>query len=507
MNLDHPSLAPFEPILLDLHHYAFHAGIDALQERGLLRVDSELPSVLRNNPSAVRRFFRGCHYGFDLTQRKVGKLVIEQEILARDHRLKLKQARRDRDATQITGIIEILQCISNRQLMLRRLIDSILWQMVSQEPWLLRRTLISESIAPVDPAVLERTLTTAGERNREDRRCIHIVSDLTTAVQIGDLIRLCIDSNPRRWEIIELKEGRVNDALLGLIGQDAGSAESIDVEKIEETLGPKGVSQVRRMLRQKEREKAIENFRTIDKGIDPLTKEIIELSPDPVEVVDYFDRLKRACPAAKQSEAAAFVVDGCLRVMVVTKSFYSAQGWNGIAHNFFHWSHKETACKLSVAEERDREIEAIGEIWPFLDLTTANLQAQWPAPLFMWPLPKALIFDLALGRLRAFAQLDFDGLFSLAAARGMELSWLTQKDTKGVVSRSQVIPGSPHSRGVLAKMPGVSKHGSMQLMSGSFARLFLEWMTPQHLLTLTEGSLRRIEEQAAVREDAEASGE
>jgi hypothetical protein len=89
----------------------------------------------------------------------------------------------------------------------------------------------------------------------------------------------------------------------------------------------------------------------------------------------------------------------------------------------------------------------------------------------------------------------------------MELSWLSQKDTKGVVSRSQVIPGSPHSRGVLAKMPGVSKHGSLQLMSGSFARLFLEWMTPQHLLTLTEGSLRRIEEQVAMREDEKASRE
>ena len=501
MNLDHASLPSFEPILLDLHYYAFHAGIDALQERGLLRTDSELPSVLRNNPSAVRRFFRGCHYGFDLTQRKVGKLVIEYEVLAKDHRAKLKQARRDRNTSEIEAITDVLECLLGRQLILRRLIDSILWQMVSQEPWLLRRTQVFDSISPIDPVVLEKTLATAGQLNRENRKCIHIVSDLTTAVQIGDLVRLCVDSNPRRWEIIELKEGRINDALLGLIGENAVLKENLDLERIEESFGQKSVSQVRRMLRQKEREEAIENFRTTDKGIDPLTKEIIELSPESVEVVDYFDRLKRSCSVAKQSGASAFVVDGCLRVMVVSDNFYSVQGRNGIAHNFYHWRYKETTCKLSAIEERESEIEAIGKIWPFLDLMEANLRAQWPAPLFMWPMPKALIFDFAFGRLRAFAQLDFEQFFSLAAVHGIELSWLSQKETKGVVSRSQVIPGSPHSRGVLAKMPAVSKHGSMQLMIGSFARLFLELMTPRHLLKMTEDSLRRLENQAQSQEE------
>jgi hypothetical protein len=502
MNFDHTSLPSFEPILLDLHHYAFHAGIDALQERGLLRADSELPYVLRNNPSAVRRFFRGCHYGFDLAQRKVGKLVIEYEKRAKDYRAKLKQARRDRNNFEIKAIADVLDCLSRRQLILRRLIDSILWQMVSQEPWLLRRTQVSDSISPIDPVVLEKTLVTAGQLNRENRKCIHIVSDITTAVQIGDLVRLCVDSNPRRWEIIELKEGKVNDALLGLIGQSAVSPENLNLDKIEESFGQKSVSQVRRMLRQKGREEAIENFRTTDKGIDPQTKEIVELSPESVEVVDYFDRLKRSCSVAKQSGASAFVVDGCLRVMVVSDSFYSIQGRNGIAHNFYHWRYKGATCKLPVAGERESEIEAIGKIWPFFDLVEANLRAQWPAPLFMWPMPKALIFDFALGRLRAFAQLDFEQFFSLAAMHGMELRWLSQKETKSVVSRSQVIPGSPHSRGVLAKMPCVSKHGSMQLMIGSFARLFLELMTPRHLLKMTEGSLRRLDHQAQSQEES-----
>jgi len=493
MNLDHPTLPSFEPILIELHQYASHAGIDALQERGLLRADSDLPRVLQDNPTALKRFFRGCHYGFDLAQRKAGRLVIEYELLARGYRTELKQARRDRRGSRAKEIESALDCLSTRQLVLRRLIDSILWQMVSEEPWLLRRTQVSESIAPIDPVVLEKTLATAAQMNKENRRCIHVVSDLTTAVQIGDLVRLCIDSNPRRWEIIELKEGRINDTLLGHIGEHANREGSPDLAKIEETLGKKGASQMRRILRQKEREAAIESFRTADSGIDPLTREIVQLSPEPVEVSDYFDRVKGACVTARTSEACTFLVDGCLRVMVVSQDHWARQGRRGIAHAFFHFGRGEMVCNSSTPDERKGEIEAIGRIWPILDLLGANLEAQWPAPVFMWPMPKPMIFDMVFGRARAFAQLDFDGLFSLAKARGIEMSWLRQRDTKGIVSRSPVIPGSPQSRGVLAKMPGVSKHRTMQLMSGSFARIFLELMTPSQLLSMTEDSFRRLE--------------
>jgi hypothetical protein len=136
MDIDHSPLSRFEPILAELHHYAFHAGIDALQERGLLREDRELPTVLRS-PSAKRRFLRGCHYGFDITQRRAGRIVIEYERLAREYRGRLKEARRNRDAGKSQEIQTILGCLSVRQLILRRLIDSILWQLVSTEPWIL----------------------------------------------------------------------------------------------------------------------------------------------------------------------------------------------------------------------------------------------------------------------------------------------------------------------------------------------------------------------------------
>jgi hypothetical protein len=32
-------------------------------------------------------------------------------------------------------------------------------------------------------------------------------------------------------------------------------------------------------------------------------------------------------------------------------------------------------------------------IWPFFDLVGLNLEAQWPAPLFMRPMPNPLIQD------------------------------------------------------------------------------------------------------------------
>jgi hypothetical protein len=90
----------------------------------------------------------------------------------------------------------------------------------------------------------------------------------------------------------ELKEGRVNEALLGIIGENVSPEGSPDLEKIKESLGKKCVSQFHRMLRQKEREAAIESFRSADTGIDPLTKETVQLSPESVEVSDYLDRIR-----------------------------------------------------------------------------------------------------------------------------------------------------------------------------------------------------------------------
>jgi hypothetical protein len=484
MYLDHPALEPFEPLLNTLHQYVFHAGIDALMERGIIRQDKELPSAIRESPSVLRRFLRGCHYGFDLAQRQIGAKVIEYELQARELRGEIKEFRRRRAKAEQHSSEKLLACIASRQLVLRRLVDSILQHLVHMEPWILRRTQVSDSIHPIDPVVLARMLRTAAGLNKEDRRTIHLVSDLTTAVQIGDLVRLSLDSEPRRWEIIELKDGRVNESLRTFLDQQGASISALDTANIEAEHGKHGVSQVQRMLRQRRREEEIEKFWTEDEGIDPKTNLAMSLIPEAVEVRDYFDPLKAACTRAKDTGCEGFVVSNCLRGLVVSNEVFRRAGYRGIAHLFYHLGLRGGTCELSSPENRDSEMDKISRGWPFHNLLRANLNAQWPSPVFMWPMPKEMLFDIVMGRLILLVQIDFEALFLLAREKGIEMSWVSDKAADPLMRRSPIIPGSPQSRGGVALIPGGSERARVFLMVGFFARMLLEFMGPEQLLTL-----------------------
>jgi hypothetical protein len=183
MILDDKTLPPFEPILNRLYELARRNGILELEKKGYGQADFE------SNPSVRRQFLRACHYGYDVAQRKIAQLVIEMEGDRRQLTTELKELRRKRDpaATVIEGRILVIE---NRQLVLRRLVDSILFAMIKEQNWLLRRFTRDLQIHKIDPVVLARTIRTAVERNAADRLKFNLVSDLSTVVQIGDLIEI-----------------------------------------------------------------------------------------------------------------------------------------------------------------------------------------------------------------------------------------------------------------------------------------------------------------------------
>jgi hypothetical protein len=505
MPLDHPLLEQFEPILKELHWAVFNAGIDALKEQGLLRHDRDLKDLIAASSSIRRRFFRGCHFGFDRAQRKAGDLVIKYELRRRELHNELKRYRKEKAKDEEQGCLDLLACLSARQVVLRRLVDSILQHVVHMEPWILRRTQTSDSIHRIDPVVLARTLRIAVERNRENRQCIHIVSDLTTAIQIGDLVKFCLDKKPPRWEIVELKEGRVNDALQAIIADETGDVSASEIAATEQTFGDKGVSQLQRMLRQRKREAEIENFRLRDRGIDPKTGETITLNPKEVTVIDYFETLRDACSSVKTKGESAFTVSKCLRVLVLSDVAYEKRGRWGVAHILYHLNNDRSQCALNSPDTVVSEMEAIAGMWDVVDLLEANLYSLWPSPVFMWPMPEPMVFDIVMGRLKLFAHLDFDVLFARAREKGIHMDWIAQRDERPVLRHSPPISRLRGRRGIRATMPTISTHVKMEYMQGFFGRIFLEFMSPDQLLSLIQDDIRRFEEKRREREAPESA--
>jgi len=149
-----------------------------------------------------------------------------------DSKAELAQLRRDRDAARQTDVQTRLVVLRNRQLALRRVADALLCAITGMEDWILRRLVLDGRIRNIDPAVLKKALAEACRRNSDSRLQFSLVSDLTTVVQIGNLVEVAIRPGSRECRLVELKEGKLNTLLSNLLTRPSceGAAQALDRE-------------------------------------------------------------------------------------------------------------------------------------------------------------------------------------------------------------------------------------------------------------------------------------
>src|ERR1700722_14211152 len=184
MELEHPGIEKFEPTLQGLMPLVFEAGISALQKSGQVSAPKDVIKVIEKDRAAYRRFIRGCHYGWDLAQRKIAALLIEYAKRNRVLASEVKTDLRSRNIADAKEKRDLMSCLEGRQIVLRRLADSILYHLIEMQHWVLRRTSLEYKIQPIDPVILAETVSTATELNREERLKFSLVSDLTTGVHV-----------------------------------------------------------------------------------------------------------------------------------------------------------------------------------------------------------------------------------------------------------------------------------------------------------------------------------
>ncbi len=275
---------------------------------------------IETNDSARRRFLRGCHYGYDKAQQRIGDLAIEIETRLRAGHAELSELRRRRDERSV-AVIQRQRVHLNRQLVLRRIMDAILITIVGFNPWIIKRFMAQREVRRIDPKVLRRTLDHAGRLNSQDRYTFNLVGDLTTVVDVADLVQIDLTpGHPKQWKLIELKEGRINELLAEVI-QDAQTAADEQVEQIRLSLGEKAAKQAQRMIRQQTRLREVRKILETDRGVDPLIGQEIILTREVVELGDYREVLKKIIDEAQKQAVGAASLDECLYLVGVRIRF------------------------------------------------------------------------------------------------------------------------------------------------------------------------------------------
>lgn len=148
-----------------------------------------------------------------------------------------------------------MRVIQIRQRILWRLVDSILYQILYPDERALRYFAVDDRLRPIDPSVLSRMADIAHERNQKDRPKFNVISDLTTAVHIGDLVEVDrTDLTKTSWRIVELEDGKMNAILSSAIEEIGTAPSEQDFDNLRSVHGDAAARQAKRMVRQRARE-------------------------------------------------------------------------------------------------------------------------------------------------------------------------------------------------------------------------------------------------------------
>ena len=182
--IEHPLLDPFEPQLKAFLELGFDGGIRSLEAEGYKLGDDLL------DDKAGECFKDGLFSSFAQTQLAVGLLFIELEKKHRELSKEIKRLRSDR-SPELRAAREQLEAVVNRQAILTRLMDGILWVLLPKV-WIAKHLAFQSDAIRPDPDELMRVLAIAWGLNQENKREIHLVSDLTSIAQKGDWVRMTL---------------------------------------------------------------------------------------------------------------------------------------------------------------------------------------------------------------------------------------------------------------------------------------------------------------------------
>lgn len=433
LDLEHPDLDPFEPRIRDLADLAMGA-LGRLARRKNVPPKELFGS---DDPTIIQEIRRECHVAFEEAQQAIGLSVMDLEVRVRAIERAVKDHRRSRRT--VVREIEHIRVLNHRILVLRRLVDAIAHQMIGMKPWIARRFTVERSVRRVDPEQLKLLLTLAATRNAEDVNRFALVADLTTFVQICDLVEVVFAAEEHQIRLIEVKEGRVNEEIL--------SAEGAGMESLDDAKASKRLEQVKRMKRQQSRLSNAKRILDTDEGTDPVSGMPLRMSGKELIFEGYGRQLGELVKRSREAGGARLTIDSSLRLVGVRDTALDGASMPDVVHQCHHMGGRNLPCLLD-APDPAPELKALSNEPMPVDMVLFSTRAMWALPVFLWEVEPESVFELLAGRVRVFAQVhgeDFRGL--LSAVLRLDSKWLSRAESSKYRTEhlSSQIPGAPRN--------------------------------------------------------------
>lgn len=196
-----------------------------------------------------------------------------------------------------------------KELLLRGIADAMAWQLLGHQLAHARRFFKSTAQPDLYNSNFESVVFAAKESLKDKPNAVSLISDLTSFIQVGDLL---VYEPEKGFTIAEVKEGSMNAKICDFMKFYAESQCDRALHYFANREGEQAVKQLQRMARQASRMSHVTSVIGTGQGVDPDTSERIRI-PEPFFPIETWDdRLNNALEQANSKGWALDVIDNCL---------------------------------------------------------------------------------------------------------------------------------------------------------------------------------------------------
>ena len=443
----------FEIVVRDIFYFI---GVFVINTRRLVEKN---PVGFDKSGIGVNNFYSLCHQGYSVGQEKIIKNITVLEKLKFELKINIKQK-------DIQVYKRKKAHIEYQLSVLRKLADVMAWAILSEHIYKARRLYLHEKKIPLQKDV--KSILKIVKDINSNPLSFALVSDITSFIQIGDLLVSTIDSEnqTRNVEVIEVKTGEMNDKILQLL-------DTLETQKCEYLVydfykkhGEKGYKQMRRILNQEKR--IAQYYEIIEKnqGVDPYSKCKTQIVEEKAPLDTYIEEFIKAVKISKEKGYSYTIIDKCLFMGVYKKDYI-----------------KREDALFKIACSADTNQFEYWEKHHKLKYPTIDLRSQFYNPItrsiFTISDDIEMIMDVVFGRTLVYLYLDIDNFMSLLKSFGIACRWSTTKEYEKKVKDI----GKENIIEYENKCIMTGKYDSV-LTTGLVGRIFSEWLKPISIVKL-----------------------
>ena len=162
-----------------------------------------------------------------------------------------REVSKNRSQERANWIGILIRDLDHKEAILRTVANSMIWTMFRSRRWIVRRLWAKGQPVPVTSISRETTLFV--DDVNKSPNSVALMADITSLVDVGDVIVAHLGPQDPKIQIVELKEGHINDRIVSMVeerGTDPAAVPPEVLDEIDREIGPHGRKHFYRVARQ-----------------------------------------------------------------------------------------------------------------------------------------------------------------------------------------------------------------------------------------------------------------